>query len=629
MCGFAGVAFAERDMSSDLQFKELSKRIAHRGPDGSGITSTISEDSKLHFSFAHHRLAIVETSPKSNQPLVSKRGSILVYNGEIYNLDELRRLIGTPNETDINSDSQVLLSLLEEHGLDILKKINGMFAFAFKHHSTDQVWLGRDRLGVKPLYYSLEAGVLWFGSEAKPLGEILNRKLDEIAIHEWVRYQLQVSNRTFFEGIYSVNPGTFVVFSPTGRREVRYWSIDNHLPSNSYSDIRTPEECATSFEHIFDAAVRDHLVSDVPISSIISGGMDSSSVAATAALHELKTSFVGRYPYDGFDETDFAKRVALQSGCNLTIVDITEEDFGSNIEQLISSIDLPAAGPGAIGQYLVSKKISDSGFKVVLSGTGGDELFLGYTRNRFPLIASSLMKQTQDTNENYWGSISGNLGSLAGYSKMYKRFVEAGGFSNPLEGFLATIRRNHDQTVWTPDQDLLNKIDSELAGAISPNGGSTTKEIHDSLLRFEVGFFLPSLLQIEDRTSMAHGLEARVPFLDLRLIEFMLALPLEARLLNGRPKELLRGAMRHRLPAEVLSRRDKMGFPLPLGKMSRGKVAGDINMAIAEIEKYDLNFINPRIYRDGISGIRDERTIWALISLAYWLKSLRYLGGNA
>ena len=628
MCGFAGVAFAKRDMSSQLQFMELSKRITHRGPDGSGITASVSEDSKLHFAFAHHRLAIVETSAKSNQPLVSKSGSILVYNGEIYNLDELRGLIHNPQETDLNSDSQVLLSLLEEYGLDILKKINGMFAFAFKQHSADQVWLGRDRLGIKPLYYSLEGGLLWFSSEAKPLGEILNRKLDEIAIHEWIRYQLQVSDRTFFQGVHTVNPGTFVVFSPTGRREVKYWSMENHLPSNSFLDSRSPQECATSFEHIFDAAVQDHLISDVPISSIISGGMDSSSVAATAAKFEVKTSFVGRYPHDGFDETDFAKRVALKSGCDLTIVDITEDDFRGNIEKLISSIDLPGAGPGAIGQFLVSKQIRESGFKVVLSGTGGDELFLGYTRNRFPLIASSLMKQTQDLNENYWESISGNLGSLAGYSKMYRKFVEAGGFSNPLEGFLATIRRNHDQTVWTADQDLVNKIDAELAGAISPDGGSTTREIHDSLLRFEVGFFLPSLLQIEDRTSMAHGVEARVPFLDLRLLEFMLSLPLEARLLNGRPKELLREAMRNRLPAEVLSRKDKMGFPVPLGKMVRGHVGGDINMALAEIEKFDLGFINSRIYRDGISGIRDERTIWALISLAYWLKSLRYLGGN-
>lgn len=628
MCGFVGVAFATKSLTSGREFTELFNRVSHRGPDSSSIKETKSKDSNFHFAFAHHRLAIVETSAKSNQPLVSKRGSILVYNGEIYNLDELKGHVHNPQEIDLNSDSQVLLSLLEEYGLDILKRINGMFAFAFKHHSTDQVWLGRDRLGIKPIYYSLEGSLLWFSSEAKPLGEILNRKLDEIAIHEWIRYQLNVSDRTFFQGVYTVKPGTFLVFSPTGRREVKYWSIENHLPSNSFLVNVSAHDWATAFEPIFDAAVRDHLVSDVPISSIISGGMDSSSIAATAAEFEVKTSFVGRYPFEGFDETYFAKSVALKSGCDLTIVDINEDNFSSNIEKLISSIDLPAAGPGAVGQFLVSKQIRESGFKVVLSGTGGDELFLGYTRNRFPLIASSLMKQTQDATESYWESISGNLGSLAGYSKMYKKFVEAGGFSNPLEGFLATIRRNHDQTVWTVDQDLVRIIDAELAGAISPDGGSTTQEIHDSLLRFEVGFFLPSLLQIEDRTSMAHGIEARIPFLDLRLLEFMLGLPLGARLSNGRPKELLREAMRNRLPSEVLSRKDKMGFPVPLEKIVRGKVGSDINMALAEIEKFDLSFINSRIYRDGISGIRDQRTVWALISLAYWLKSLRYLGGQ-
>lgn len=623
------MAFSKRNISAELQFTELFRRVSHRGPDNSNLVCLESEGPKLHYAFGHHRLAILETSANSNQPLTNKNGSILVYNGEIYNLDIIRKLIVDTRGVDLNSDSQVLLTLLEEYGLDILKQINGMFAFAFKHYSTDQIWLGRDRLGIKPLYYSIENGQLWFSSEAKPLGEILNRKLDQIAIHEWIRYQIQISDRTFFENVRTVKPGSFMVFTQTGFREVKYWSIDNHLPSNLYSSPKSSTELEENFKELFQEAVKSHLISDVPISSIISGGMDSSSVASLAAQQGVIDSFTGRYSVEGFDESEYAKQVALKCNSNLSILDIKELNFSESIEEVISSTDLPAAGPGAIGQFLVSKKIRDSGFKVVLSGTGGDELFLGYTRNRFPLIASSLMHQTHESENSHWNSISGNLGSLAGYSSMYKKFVAAGGFANPLDGFLSTIQRNFGQSVWSPDKDLIKMVDTDLASAISPNGGNSIKDIHDTLLRFELGFFLPSILQVEDRTSMANGIETRVPFLDLNLLEFMLELPLEVRLLNGRPKELLRKAMQDILPPEVLSRKDKMGFPVPIRKWARGLATHRIDSAIHLLEDHDLDFIDSRVYRDGIAGIQDERTIWALITIAFWFKSLNYLGGES
>jgi asparagine synthase (glutamine-hydrolysing) len=363
------------------------------------------------------------------------------------------------------------------------------------------------------------------------------------------------------------------------------------------------------------------MLSDVPIATLTSGGMDSSWVSSCAARNNVSQAFIGRYPESGFDESGFAKLVAEMSGLNLNVIDIDANTFFEGLKEFGRHMDFPGAGPGAIGQFLVAQNIARD-FRVVLSGTGGDELFLGYTRDRFPLIAMGLLEASNGTG-NKWREIAGDISGLTGYGQMYSKFSKCNGFISPIEGFIGITQRSDlESGLFKVSREAQTAVTSELVSFIAPNGVDSLSELHNALLRYEVGRFLPSLLQVEDRVTMSCGLESRVPLLSTEILEFMLSLPIGVRMSGSRPKDLMRAAAVNDLPSAVLDRKDKMGFPVPLDIWARNQSKREVTGLISQLRERNLPYIRNELL-DNILLNPDlgNRNLWASLTLSTWLNN--------
>jgi asparagine synthase (glutamine-hydrolysing) len=622
MCGISGVVSKDID---DSWVKEtlvsIHEGLAHRGPNGSAITS---KNGAIPVSFGHHRLAIQDLSTNSDQPMRSPSGALLVFNGEIYNCADLRSEIGNRWQFITTGDTEVLLAVLELFGSAGISKIEGIFAFAYVNSDSSEILLGRDRLGIKPLYWCKDQSRVWFSSESKSLGESLNKKLDEHAFHEWAIFQFPVTSRTFYKDISAVPAGHVISIRPSGVKVKKYWSLTDFLPSNS---SRERSDLPAELEAVLEKSVSEQMISDVPVASFNSGGMDSSTITSLAAQHGLAESFIGTYEVQGYSEVSYAREVAKNVGIPLTEVAITSTDFFSALPKVISSLDFPIAGPGSVGQFIVAREASKK-YRVMLSGSGGDELFLGYTRDRFPLIAAALENSGHGNppSVDVWNALTGDLRSLAGYAPMHKVFSQNLGYSHPIDGFIASVDRRADTAdFFDLDSKIVDDVKNELISRISPNGSTTLDEVHASILNYEVGFFLSSLLHVEDRVSMASGLEIRVPLLSTRMLEFILPLSLEHRVGGARPKDLLRSAARRIVPKSILERGDKMGFPVPLREWSSSSIQSEpIRNLVHSAAEMNRPFLKTELLGTSLrKGGLGNRGLWALMSLETWFQNTK------
>lgn len=623
MCGISGVIGSQSTSPRNQErLQRVHGGLAHRGPNGSAITT---KHGQIDIVFGHHRLAIQDLSANSDQPMKSPSGALLAFNGEIYNCEDLKQIIGDKWIFQTTGDTEVLLAILELYGIAGLAKVEGIFAFAFSNSSGSEILLGRDRIGIKPLYWAREDSQIWFSSESKSLGEALNKSLDEHAFHEWAIFQFPVTHRTFYRDVSAVAPGHVISIRESGIKEKKYWNLPDFLPANSLkADDR---DLADKLRNVLETSVRDQMVSDVPVASFNSGGMDSSTVTSIAAKFGLAESFIGTYPSEGYSEYQYAKSVAENANVPLTEVKIESRDFFEALPKVISSLDFPIAGPGAVGQYLVAQKASEK-YRVMLSGSGGDELFLGYTRDRFPLIASGIINASEGNppSPEVWSALTGDMRSLSGYNPMHKVFSQNQGYSHPLDGFIASVDRRADTADYFDlDQKTVDEVKAELISRISPSGSTSLVEIHSSILHYEIGFFLSSLLHVEDRISMASGLEVRVPLLSTAMLELILPLSLSNRVSGSRPKDLLRAATSAFLPTRVTERGDKMGFPVPLGEWSKnGLHAGPIRELLSSAVEIGRPFLKTELLGSSIrKGGLGNRGLWALISLETWFQNTK------
>lgn len=618
MCGISGFMGNVATPGVTKKFNSLFSALAHRGPNGS-VTWSSKDSEAPFFSLGHHRLAINDLGERANQPLVGPKGSRLIVNGEIYNSPELKKMLSN-YEFKTSSDSESLLAVLDTFGLQGMSMVDGMFAFAYMPEGGRALWLGRDRLGIKPLHWCKDVDGIWFSSEAKPLAQALVKQLDEQGFAEWSIFQLQVSDRTFYKDIRSVKPGTVLTVSDGSIKTHTYWNMEDHLPNQKLEEI-DDESAAEALKLYFNSSINSHMLSDVPIATLTSGGMDSSWVSSLAAREGVREAFVGRYHEPGFDESGFAKLVVEMSGLNLNIIDIDALAFFEGLKNFGRYMDFPGAGPGAIGQFLVAQEVAKD-FRVVLSGTGGDELFLGYTRDRLPLIAMGLLEASKGSG-NKWSKVAGDISALSGYGQMYRKFSNCNGFVAPVEGFIGIIQRSDLETgLFKVSHDVQVAVTSELVSFIAPDGVDSMSELQNSLLRYEVGRFLPSLLQVEDRVNMSCGLESRVPLLSTTILEFMLSLPIGVRMSGSRPKDLMRAAAVNDLPSAVLDRKDKMGFPVPLDIWARNHLKKEVNELILQLRDRHLPYIRNEVL-DNILLNPDlgNRNLWASLTLSTWLNN--------
>lgn len=621
MCGIAGIVRLDNGKVPDIERKltVMNRLIAHRGPDGSGIWKSSDESVGL----AHRRLSIIDLTDHGAQPMTAPNGTVLTFNGEIYNYIELQKELSPEWSFNSSSDSETILAAYEKYGTECVSHLRGMFAFAIWDERRKRLLAARDRFGIKPFYYAEVGGTLIFASEIKALLPLLpDIRTDAGAFAEYLTFQYTIGEHTLFEGVKQLMPGHQLVVENGKVRIERYWDVHYEIDYD-----HTAHYFEGRMRELLDDSVNVHLRSDVPVGSYLSGGIDSSLIANLARRHapENNQAFHGKFTcFDGYDESHYAQMAADACGSNLNQIDITADDFRDNIEKVIYHLDVPVAGPGSFPQFMVSKLASEH-VKVVLGGQGGDEIFGGYARYVVAYFEQAIKAAIDGTyrNGNFVvtpESIIPNLGVLREYKPLIKEFWREGLFEPIDARYFRLVDRSTDMT----DEVDWNSLDKEKVfedfKGIFNNRRNVRKEAYfDSMTHFDFKCLLPALLQVEDRMSMAHGIESRVPLLDHPLIEFAATVPADVKFEGGNMKYMIKQAYKDVLPEGLLQRRDKMGFPVPL----REWFAGELNEMVRDIfhgsKARTRDFINyDAVLKNFDKADRFSRKTWGLLSLELW-----------
>ncbi|MPY73457.1 MAG: asparagine synthase (glutamine-hydrolyzing) [Alphaproteobacteria bacterium] len=621
MCGIAGIVELKGGGLPRLKSRlaVMSRLIAHRGPDGAGLWQAAGGQAGL----AHRRLAIIDLSEEARQPMEGANGTAISYNGEIYNYVELREQLASGWSFHSHSDTECILAGYARWGRDVVDHLRGMFSFALWDEAGQRMFCARDRFGIKPFYYTVVDGVFYFASEAKALLPFLPEiDTDPRALAEYLTFQYTIGEHTLFKGIKQLLPGHALTVENGAVTVRRYWDVRHEIDydhSQAYFERR--------LEELVDDSVRVHLRSDVPVGAYVSGGIDSSLMGLLAARHDEsnRKAFHGRFTqFPGYDESDYAGLVAERMNGDLHIADITHEDFRDNIADVIYHLDFPAAGPGSFPQFMVSKLAAEH-VKVVLGGQGGDEIFGGYARYLLAYFEQCVKAAMDGTYKNGQyvvtiESIVPNLGLLREYKPLMREFWREGLFGPLDERYFRLVNRTNDIESEIDWDALDMRGVFERYQAIFNNQANVRKEAYlDSMTHFDFKCLLPALLQVEDRMSMAHGLESRVPLLDHALVEFAATVPADIKFSGGRMKHLIKAAFADVIPDSVLNRRDKMGFPVPLKEWFGGELRGMTVDIFTNLRDRHRPYINAEaVLADFDKAAPFSRKTWGLLSLELW-----------
>lgn len=619
MCGIAGAVSLRGTPVPKLPsvLEVMSELIAHRGPDGSGFWMT--PDARC--GLAHRRLAIIDLSATGHQPMVAQNGAVLTYNGEVYNYRELMDQLRDRWNFRSTSDSETILAAYDRWGTDCLAHLRGMFSFAI--WDGNRLFAARDRFGIKPFYYAIVDGVLYFASEIKALLPVLPEiTTDPDALAEYITFQYTIGDRTLFKHVHQLLPGHALVVENGAAKIHRYWDVHYDIDFE-----HTPRWFTERMRSLLEDSVNVHLRSDVPVGAYVSGGIDSSLIAIMAAREEAsgRVGFHGKFTeFPGYDESSFAQAAAGQGGIDLHQIEITAGDFRDNIQKVIYHLDHPVAGPGSFPQYMVSQ-LAARHVKVVLGGQGGDEIFGGYARYLIAYLEQSLKAAIDGSykNGNFVvtpESIIPHLTVLQEYKPLIRQLFSKGLFGPLEDRYFRLIDRA---------TDLENEVDWSLLDregvferfrSIFSSERNVRKEAYfDSMTHFDFKCLLPALLQVEDRMSMAHGLEARVPLLDHPVVEFAATIPADIKFKGGQMKHFIKTTFGAQLPQNLIQRRDKMGFPVPLKEW----FSGELRDFAADIFSTQRVRSRPFFDTDAIlsnfdKGERFSRKTWGLLSLELW-----------
>lgn len=622
MCGIAAVAALRGLGPSAELLQAMGAVLRHRGPDGEG---TVTEGPVGLF---HARLAVIDLVSGA-QPM--RRDALLVtYNGEIYNYRELRaELESHGHRFRTASDTEVLLAAYAQWGDDCVTHLNGMFAFVLYDRAAQRVLAARDRFGIKPLYWARTRDAMIWASEAKALlrHPELRAALDREGLEDYLTFQFTLGERTLFAGVSKLPPAHLQVLElGTGTlRTRRYWTL--HYPvRDSLGESEAVEELQT----LLADAVRLQLRSDVPVGTHLSGGMDSSLITALAsqALDAPGPAFTGTYREGPeFDETPYARAVAAATGVELVEVEPSSDGLSELLPRLVWHLDEPAAGPGLLPQYAVSAAAARR-VKVVLAGQGGDEVFGGYTRYLVAYLEQALKGAIYETNEEAehivsLHSILPNLPHLQRYVPMLQQFWRQGVFEPMDRRYFRLVDRLGGATsIFTEAFRATYDREAAFARFQELFAHPETRSYYNKMTHFDLQASLPALLQVEDRTSMAVGLESRVPLLDHRLVEFVATLAPRLKFRGGEMKYILKRAARGRVPDQVLDRRDKMGFPVPWQRWSSGPAREFIRDTLSSQRARERGIVDARAVERLLAHEQPfSRQSWGLLNLELWFQT--------
>ena len=618
MCGIAGILkFDPRQHVEEPRLRRMGVALAHRGPDGTGVMA----DGQI--GLAHRRLAIIDVAAGA-QPMGNEDSSIwVVFNGEIYNHNDLRRqLQARGHQYKSRCDTETIIHAYEEFGERAPEHLHGMFAFAIWDGPKRRLLLARDRLGIKPLYFSCSGTELLFGSEIKAIlaASPTAPPIDESGLPAYLSTGFVSGEQTLFRGITRLRPGHTLSWSlADGVQQRRYWQ----LPAPADRAPRSFAAEAVSLRTRLTAAVKRHLMSDMPLGVFLSGGIDSSAIAAIAARLSppgLRTFAVG-FDDPRANELAYAKQVADAIGSRHHEVVVTPEQFFDALPRLIWHEDEPIAFPSSVPLYFLSR-LAGEHVKVVLTGEGADELFLGYNRYRVThwnarlgrpycsLVPGVVRRQIRQAVRRAPGSIGriGRrtfLGLDAGLRHLY------------LDNF--AVVREAEQQALLLRRELLNG--DVYASALNRLDGSGS-DLLDRMGRLDLDTYLQELLMKQDQMSMAASIESRVPFLDDQLVEHVVALPSAFKVRGWQTKAILRAAVADLVPAAIIARR-KMGFPVPVGSWLKGgfKTLVDefvLGPRAAARRLFDAAALRQLAAEHASGAASHGDRLWLLINLEIW-----------
>lgn len=621
MCGITGIASLRDEAVPDLAraLEVMDGLQRHRGPDGRGFW----RHERDLVGFSHQRLAIIDLDT-GDQPMTDAAGNWITYNGEIYNYIELRAELGGGGSFRTTSDTEVILRAYQRWGQDCVTHLRGMFAFAIWDPSRGELFCARDRFGIKPFYYAVAGGRFHFASEIKALLPFLpSVETDLAGFKDYLSFQFCLGDKTLFKDVQELPPGHWLTVR-AGRVETRrYWEVYyrpdfEHTAGYFESRVRA----------LIEESVALHTRADVPVGAYVSGGLDSSIVGSLAGATEGPgfLGFTGRFSGEpGYDESVHARELAGWRGFDILDVDVTPADFVENIGRVVYHLDQPAAGPGSFPQYMVSR-LASRHRKVLLGGQGGDEIFGGYTRYLVAYFEQCIKGAIEGTTQSgnfvvTYESIIPNLVALRGYKPMLQEFWRDGLFDDLDRRYFRLINRAPslgDEINW----DALGHYDPFESFAEIFHGSNVNGESYfDSMTHFDFKTLLPALLQVEDRVSMAHGLESRVPFLDHPLVELAATIPADVKFTGGDMKHVLKTATRDLLPPGIAARTDKMGFPVPLQEwLTRpGPVRDFVIETLSSRRARSRDLVDNRKVVAGLNGEpRFGRKAWGLLCLELW-----------
>lgn len=608
MCGICGYIGFKTD-TSVLQI--MTRSLIHRGPDDYGYWT------KDGAALGHTRLAIIDLTKAARQPMITQDSRyVIVFNGEIYNYKEIRRELASDGEIfQSNSDTEVILLGYRKWGKQVLERLRGMFVFAIWDDYSRELFLARDRIGIKPLFYAPIPTGLVFASEIKAIlaHPAFHRKMNPESVGSYFRLGYVPGPDTIFQGVRSMMPGFYMKWKRGALKLRQYW-----VPDFEQSSWRGNEtDLIDELDEKLNDAVKSHLIADVPVGAFLSGGLDSSLVAAIAQKHglePLRTYTIGFS--GGGDERDYARTVATYI-CSNHHERLITPDLVSQLPRLIWHLEQPLYDSSILPTYLVSQFAREK-IKVVLSGDGGDEPFAGYDWTRFAISLPNLPKFWTPTGWQ-WAYQQGAGGALKKLSYdlchgQNARYLRRMTVSNSLLNELYTSEFL-DRLNNCPSRQYLESLLQK----------APIRDKRDRFIYTDLCVYLPEdILFKVDRMSMANSLEVRVPLLDHRLLEWILRLPFSMRFRRTRGKYLLRKVASRYLPPVILKPR-KQGFSVPVGRWLHGEL-GDLVAELFSSERFKLRgIVRPEAALELLAMHRSRRyelghRIWSLVIFEIWAR---------
>ncbi|WP_353779885.1 asparagine synthase (glutamine-hydrolyzing) [Winogradskyella sp. 3972H.M.0a.05] len=629
MCGISGI-FRLSSTNLDLckSVTDMNKAMEHRGPDDKGIW----ENSQGNLCMGQTRLSIIDLSQAGHQPMIdTATKNVITYNGEVFNFKILNNEYLKQEEFFSNSDTETILKLYKKYGLDMIAKLNGMFAFAIWDEARQELILARDRSGKKPLYYTEMNGCFMFSSELKALFKLpwITKELDEKVLYDFLTFNTVSTPNTMFKGISKFKPGYYMVVNKDG---IQKYESFNDLKYRKLN-FSTENELADMVYDKLEESVGLRMISDVPVGAFLSGGVDSSAIVALMrnnTQNEIKTFTIGFENQPDYNELKYAEKIASRYNTNHFIKTVTPNDLLDFIPKVTDIYDEPQADTTAIPIYFISQLAQEENIKVVLNGDGPDELFSGYSNyeryvkmyqyykvaNNAPKFLKQVSKQVADAI--YPGKP---------LSEMANRLVKGEDFYWPGAGGMKEGAKH---------KLLSSEFKDRVNGHSSYEYVKRLKEDYNKFLdgnKFDYINWLcysgyrqavtERFLFRADRLGMANSIEARSPFLNHEMVQLALSIPGEYKIKNGVNKYILKKALERILPDDILYRK-KMGFCLPIREWASETIYNGVKDEVVQFNK-ETNLFNLEMVNSQLQLLKDGNTqytnsVWTIYFLINWYK---------